>query len=183
MCDLFGVSRTVVREVLRHLEAEGLVETLPQQRPAVVRPNVGQAAQIYEIRALLEAEAARGGCYGGYRGRSRTLAGRQRLYPGGFCSGIVARRVEGYHELLRDPVLGRGQACRLGGGAVSYARINHLRGMTIATPGRRSQVDAEMRRIIEAVAVGDGEAAARASFDHVRTVAALAATVLSMKKP
>ncbi len=55
--------------------------------------------------------------------------------------------------------------------------------MTIATPGRRSQVDAEMRRIIEAVAVGDGEAAARASFDHVRTVAALAATVLSMKKP
>ena len=53
LCDLTCVSRTVVREVLRHLESEGLVQTLPHQGPIVARPDLAQAEQIYEIRELL----------------------------------------------------------------------------------------------------------------------------------
>ncbi|HEV3431849.1 MAG TPA: GntR family transcriptional regulator, partial [Paraburkholderia sp.] len=37
LCEELGVSRSVVREVLRHLEAEGIVDTLPNQGPIVAR--------------------------------------------------------------------------------------------------------------------------------------------------
>jgi len=35
LCEQLGVSRTVVRETIRYLEAEGLVETIPHKGPIV----------------------------------------------------------------------------------------------------------------------------------------------------
>src|SRR5579863_5178279 len=59
LCDELGISRTVVREVLRHLETEGLVEIVARQGPVVARLDPTQVAEIYELRGLLEANAAR----------------------------------------------------------------------------------------------------------------------------
>ena len=56
LCDQLGVSRSVIREVIRHLDAEGLVTT-EGQGPMVSRLAWDDARQIYEIRAALEAAA------------------------------------------------------------------------------------------------------------------------------
>lgn len=58
----FGVSRTPVREALNRLAAVGLIELRPH-RGAVVR-DVGLEAvrEVYEVREVLEAEAARRAC-------------------------------------------------------------------------------------------------------------------------
>lgn len=58
LCEQLGVSRTVLRETIRYLEAEGLVEILPNKGPIVARLSWAQAQQIYDIRKLLEGSAA-----------------------------------------------------------------------------------------------------------------------------
>src|SRR5262247_14034 len=59
LCELTGVSRTSVREALRHLESEGLVESLPNKGPIVATLDLRQAGQIFEVRAALEGMAGR----------------------------------------------------------------------------------------------------------------------------
>src|SRR5882672_1518544 len=54
LCHRLGVSRSVVREVMRHLEAEDLVQTIPHHGLIVAKLDASQAAEIYEIRALFE---------------------------------------------------------------------------------------------------------------------------------
>src|SRR5215212_9289198 len=58
LCERLGVSRPVMREALRLLEAEGLVAMVPGRGLAVAVIDADDAHEIYRIRALLEGEAA-----------------------------------------------------------------------------------------------------------------------------
>lgn len=59
LADLFGVSRMPVREALRQLEAQSLLNVIAH-KGAVVAPLVqGDAAETYALRILLESEALR----------------------------------------------------------------------------------------------------------------------------
>jgi DNA-binding GntR family transcriptional regulator len=59
LADLFGVSRMPVREALRQLEAQALLNVVAH-KGAVVAPLVqGDAAETYALRILLESEALR----------------------------------------------------------------------------------------------------------------------------
>lgn len=179
LCDRLGVSRTVVREVLRHLEAEGLVETIPHQGPAVARPDPDKAAQIYEIRALLEAEAARACAERATPADLARLSAANDRIQAAFAEHNpreVLRRTTEFYEILFACA---GKSVAWGVVQSLNARINHLRGLTIATPGRAAAARAEMQRILEAIRRGDGAAAHRASLDHVLTVARLAQSSLA----
>jgi DNA-binding GntR family transcriptional regulator len=59
LCEKMGVSRTSIREVLRRLEAEQLIQVEPRRGPVVARVTRKQVAEIYEVRALLEAALVR----------------------------------------------------------------------------------------------------------------------------
>jgi DNA-binding GntR family transcriptional regulator len=53
-----GISRTPVREAIRMLAADGLVEVVPHQGATVRAPSLAELDELYEIRAVLEAHAA-----------------------------------------------------------------------------------------------------------------------------
>lgn len=53
-----GVSRTPVREALRTLSSQGLVELLPNRGARVARWSVKDLEEIYELRVMLESHAA-----------------------------------------------------------------------------------------------------------------------------
>jgi DNA-binding GntR family transcriptional regulator len=59
IAERFGVSPTPVREALRRLEAEGLVQHDLHRGATVIDADIGSEEEAYQVRAVLESLAAR----------------------------------------------------------------------------------------------------------------------------
>lgn len=59
LCELLSVSRPPLREALRRLEAEKLVEIVTHRGPVVASLDIEEARELYAVRAMLEGYAAR----------------------------------------------------------------------------------------------------------------------------
>lgn len=179
LCEELGVSRSIVREVLRHLETEGLVESIPHQGPVVASLDAEKAAQIYEIRALLEGHAARLCAERADDALIERLAAINDEIQAAFGRSdfqSVLARTSDFYELMFE---GSGQFMAWEIVQSLNARINRLRSMTISSTGRAAEAAAEMQLLIEALRRRDAQAAHDASMAHVRRVADIAARKLS----
>ncbi|MFC3125632.1 GntR family transcriptional regulator [Pseudoroseomonas globiformis] len=61
LAESFGVSRVPVREAMRILEGEGLVDYTPHRGYTAARLDVAEVTEIYRLREILETEAVRVG--------------------------------------------------------------------------------------------------------------------------
>ena len=59
IAELLGISRSPVRDALRTLAAEGLVEVIPHRGAAVAELSADEVEEIFLIRRILEGMAAR----------------------------------------------------------------------------------------------------------------------------
>ena len=178
LCDQLGVSRSVIREVIRHLEAEGLVEMLAKQGPIVASIDWDDARQIYDIRAALESTAV-ADCArvadAKVKARLRSaLDELDRVSRQNSPPGILDATTEFYrvifetsgHNIAWDIV------SRLNG------RISRLRVMTLSTTNRTVSGPAQIREIFAAIERNEPEAAAAACRAHVTAAAGIAKTIL-----
>ncbi|MEC5406412.1 GntR family transcriptional regulator [Paraburkholderia sp. MPAMCS5] len=178
LCEELGVSRTVVREVLRHLETEGLVDSIPNQGPIVAMLDARTAAEIYEIRALLEGEAAMA---------CAQYADEQTFVELTVCLRTIEAAFDAQdHQAVRESTTAFYERMfSVGKKHVAWeivqsltARINRLRALTIASDDRGRQAVHEMNRILDAIQSGDQEGARDAAVAHVQRVAEIAGNLL-----
>lgn len=62
IADIFGVSRTVVRQALNRLSRDRLVTLQPARGAFVARPSPQEAREVFEVRTMLEAAMLRQLC-------------------------------------------------------------------------------------------------------------------------
>ncbi len=179
LCEQLGVSRTVVREVLRHLESEGLIQIIPHQGPIVTRLTPETATQIYEIRAYLEAMAGRACAELGDSEVAQQLKQIVDRIEQAFTDHhprTVLEATSDFYEIL----------FQASGKSVAHeivqslnARISYLRSLTISSHNRGLAAIQEMRHIQQAISKQDPEAAYQACKAHVDAAAAIAQRLIS----
>jgi DNA-binding GntR family transcriptional regulator len=167
LCSLLGVSRPSVREALRSLEGERLIEIIPNHGPQIPVLTWEQAAQIYNVRKLLEGEAAALAA----RRRSDEDIKALRSALSAFRATVRAKDAGG--EIAATTTL-YAHLFRISGNKIIeetlltlLARINFLRGRSMSMPGRATISLKEMKAIIDAIEAKDSEAARRAAVYHV----------------
>lgn len=181
-CEQLGVSRSVVREVIRHLETEGLVRTVPRQGPVVATLDAGTAAQIYELRSLLESAAAQAAA--DHASAEEVLRMEEALgaIEDAYASKDFPRVLSATNTFYETMFLCAGKSVawemvqRLNG------RINWLRSMTVASAGRGGTGPNQMRKMLDAIRAGDGKAAASACREHLATADSIAQRLLTQEQ-
>lgn len=174
LCEMMGVSRPSIREALRLLEADGLVNTVPHRGPMVSTISLDEARQLYAARAVLE----------GYAGRECA-----RLHD-----PAVVRRIGDALTRLKAALAGPDMIAILEAKTDFYAaliggcqntfiermlkplhdRITLLRITSMSQPKRINKSLREVTAIWRAIQSGDEDLAERCCVDHVKAAAVAA---------
>ncbi len=163
----WSVSRTPVREAVRRLAHDGLVESSPNRgvRVRVLTPQ--EVHDVYELRELLEGTAARRAAERADTSdveRLRAHLGHIDALPASEPAAHI-RADEAFHDAI---------VAMAGNEALSdltrrlYGRVARVKVITRDT-NTNAQTRAQHHAIVEAIAAHDPEAAERAMREHIRT--------------
>lgn len=178
LCDQLGVSRSVIREVIRHLDAEGLVTT-QGSGPMVARIEWEDARQIYAIRASLESaavEACARMAGDDVKAQLAEAVGTIEVRAAAGDSMGVLEATERFYDIVftagGHPIAGE-IVRRLNG------RIAQLRLLTLGSTNRMHSGPKRIREIFQAINENRPEVAGAACRAHIGEACAIAEQLLA----
>ncbi|WP_130014803.1 GntR family transcriptional regulator [Serinicoccus sediminis] len=173
LIDRFEVSRATVRETLRQLAAEGLVQIQPR-RGAVVRAiDSDEARDLYRLRAaieglLVETFVERAGVADVQR-LQEALDALDAAVEDGLAASEVMRVRDAFYEAL---FAGAGSSVLREELGVVQARVRVLCVSSLSESGRGATAVRELRAVTRAIIECDGPRAAALMREHLAFAAA-----------
>lgn len=166
LAERLGMSRTPVREALRELTRDGLLDLFPGRGYFLPRHSASDLRELFELREALEGLAARAAAP---RASDSELAALREIcaaYEGARDWRERARHGSEFHRLVAEAARNGRLAGALSAIAaqISMVRRAELR----AFAARGPEAAEEHRSILDAIAARDPEAAERAARAHVR---------------
>jgi DNA-binding GntR family transcriptional regulator len=168
LADKFNASPIPVREALRALEAEGLVRIYPHRGAVVAKLSAEELSEIYEIRAALEAMAARLGVPNLTQQQLELLEHwvEEMEAPDRDIVALIETNRR-FHSLIYE-ASGRRRLCELI--ATLRNSTQHYLHAYIRVLGRMPDAQADHRQILAACQQANAEAAAEATYRHLMQV-------------
>ncbi len=165
LTEQMGVSRTVLREALRQLEAEHLVQVIPNKGPVVRALTPEEAEDLYRIRAVLHGLAARICVENATEGTVRQLEAALDAVVAAYDSGDAERVLEAktcFYDVLYRGTGSESLSAML---ATLHARIARWRALGLGHPKRSAERSREsmsnLKALVAAVRERDADAAER----------------------
>ncbi len=168
LAEEFDVSRTPVREALRQLAANDLVEWRPRQTAIVATITIPKMVEMFEVMAEME------GFCGRLAARRMTAAEQKELLKRhkDCLKHVNANDREAYHALNRpfhEAIYAGAHNEYLMNLATSlYDRLAPYRAYELQRPGALQRVYREHEEIAQSIMSGDDETAYRLLVAHVR---------------
>ena len=181
LCDELGVSRSVIREVIRYLESEGLVEHIPNKGPIVTPLDVESIKQVYEVRALIEVKAGKECALHAQEDTKILLKeALESLNKAYSCNDIIVliNAINKFYKIIFDATkqdVAWDVVQRLNG------KISRLRAITLSTKDRHISGYKRMEEIYKNICNNDAEKTAETIKIHLQEASEIAQK--SIKKP
>lgn len=175
LAERLGVSPMPVREAIRQLEASGLVATAPHRGAWVARLDPREVEELYDVRIILEPEAARRSAGRVESERAKLLEARLDDLREAVAGGDVSRALECDEALLTAIFEGSEnrvlieEISRLWERVRRYKLLHISSGHEVAAPARTERW---ATRLVEACISANGELAAQRVREPLETAKA-----------
>lgn len=178
LCEMTGVSRTLVREALRELETERLIKVIPHRGPVVETITPRQADGIYRVREELEGLASQLFAERATPEQMQALKEAYKELQHAYYDDNALVQLESKNHFYRCLLNGAGNEALSNSLRLLNSQIMLLRSMSMSQPGRASKSLAELHDLLVALEKKDARAARRAGIRHIRNAAATAMKLL-----